>query len=117
MDALAATPSMAIEATAAEVVEGEDVGRTVTFARAGAISLVRITGRASLMRTSGGISLTRTALKATLAFLRCRHQEGTTTTARMTGLGASRSLEPSPASWEALRPRHLIASSSSSLVR
>jgi hypothetical protein len=110
--------SVATEATAAEVVEVEDAGRIVTLARAGAISLVRAHGETSLVRVPGGISLTRTVRKATLAFLRChRRQEGTTTVTKMMGLGASKNLEPSPASWAALRPQHLIASSSSLLVR
>jgi hypothetical protein len=109
------------------VAEEEDDGRTETLVRAGAIDLVRITGRASLVRAPGetslarvpgGIRLVRTAHKATLAFLHYHHcQEGTTTVTKMMGLGASRNLAPSLASWAALRPRHLTASSSSLLVR
>jgi hypothetical protein len=60
----------------------------------------------------------RTIHKATLAFLRCHHnQEGTTTVTKMMGLGASKNLVPSLASWVVLRPQHLIMSSSSLLVR
>ena len=96
----------------------EDAGRIVTLAKAGAISLARTTGRVNLVRVPGGISLVRIVHKATLAFLRCHHhQEGTTTITKMMGLGASKNLVPSPASWAALRPQHLIASSSSLLVR
>jgi hypothetical protein len=118
MGALAVAPSAATEATTAEVVEEEDAGRIVTPAKAGAISLARTTGRASLVRVPGGISLVRTVHKATLAFLHFHHhQEGTTIVTKMMGLGASKNLVPSPASWAVHRPRHLIASSSSSLVR
>jgi hypothetical protein len=70
------------------------------------------------MRVPGGISLVRTVHKAMLAFLRCHHhQEGTTTVTKMMGLGASKNLVMSPASWATLRPQHLIATSSSLLAR
>jgi hypothetical protein len=96
----------ATEATAAEEAKVEDTGTAVTLAKNGMISLVRTAGRASLAKAPGETSLVRTVLRATLAFLHCRHhQEGMTTTTRTRGLGASRSLVPSPASWAALRPR------------
>ena len=117
MGTLTIASSAATKATVAEEVKEEDAGRIMTLAKAGAISLARTTGRTGLVRVPGGISLVRIAHRATLAFLRCRHQEGTTTTTQMMGLGASRSLVPSPASWAALKPQRLIASSSSSLVR
>ena len=118
MDVLAAAPSAATEATAAKVVEVEDAGRIVTHAKAGVISLARTTGRASLVRVPGGISLVRTVHKAMLAFLHCHHhQEGTTTDTKMMGLGASKNLVPSLASWAVHRPQRLMASSSSLLMR
>jgi hypothetical protein len=125
--ALVDAPSAATEATAAKEAEVEDTGTAVTLAKAGAISLARTAGRVSLVRAPGGtslvrvpggISLARTVHKATLAFLRCHHhQEGMTIVTKMMGLGASKNLVLSPASWAALRPWHLIASSSSLLMR
>lgn len=96
----------------------EDDGMTVALARSGVTDLVRITGRTSLVKAPGGISLARTARRATQAFLLCcRRQEGTMTTTRTRGLGASRSYVLSLASWAELRPQPLSASSSSSLTR
>jgi hypothetical protein len=127
MDASVVAPSAATKATAVEVAEEEDAGRTKTHVRAGKIGLVRITGRASLVRPPGEtslvrvlgvISLVRTSRKETPTFLRCHHrQEGTKIDTKMMGLGASKNLVPSLASWAVHRPQHLIASSSSSLVR
>ena len=98
--------------------EAEDAGTTAVPVRNGATGLARTTGRTSLVRASRGTSLLRTVLRAMLVSLLCRHsQEGTMTTIRMRGLGASRSLAPSPASWVALRPQPPSASSSSLLVR
>ena len=93
-----------IKGTAVEKVEAEDAGTTAAPARSGVISLVRIAGRPRLARAPGEISLRRIALRATLASFRCHHhQEGTTTTTKTRGLGASRSPELSPASSVALR--------------
>ena len=84
----------------------------------GATILGRILGRASLARAPGGSSLVRIALRAMPVFLHClHHQEGTKTITRKRGPGASRSLEPLPASWAAHRPQLLTASSSSSPAR
>ena len=95
-----------------------DAGTTVARARSGAAGLVRTAGRISLARVPGGISLARTVLRAMLGFLRCRHhQEGTTTTIKTRGLGASRSRVLSPASWEKLKPQPHSVSSSSFLAR
>ena len=111
-------PSATIGAMAEEEEEVEDDGKSVALAKGGVTSLMRTVGRASLMRALGGTSLGTIVLRATLASLRCHHhQEGTTTTTRTRGLGASRSLVPLPASWVALRPLPLIASSSSLPVR
>jgi hypothetical protein len=136
MDTLVIAPSVVTRATAAEVAEEEDTGRTETLIRAGVIGLVRITGRAnhvrppgetslvrvpgviSLVRVLGVISLVRTGRKATLTFLCCHHrQEGMKIDTKMMGLGASKNLVPSLASWAVHRPQRLIASSSSLLVR
>ena len=96
----------------------EDVGTTMAHARSGATDLVRTAGRISLARAHGGISLVRTVLKATLAFLHCRHhQEGMMTIIRTRGLGASRSHVLSLASLVEPRPQPLSASSSSLLAR
>jgi hypothetical protein len=101
-----------------EEAEVADAGTTVTPARTGATSPVRIAGRASLARAPGGISLVRTALREMPAFLRRhRRQGGMMTTTKMMGLGASKSLVPWLASWAALRLSPLTASSSSSLMR
>jgi hypothetical protein len=92
-----------------------------------AIGLVRITGRIGLVRPPGETSLVRalgvtcpvrTGRRATLDFLLCHHrQEGTKIDTKMMGLGASRNLVPSLASWAVHRSQRPIASSSSSLVR
>ena len=69
----------------------EDAGTTGAHTRGGGTGLMRTPGRISLARVPGGISLARTVLTAMLGFLRCRHrQEGTTTTIKTRGLGASR---------------------------
>jgi hypothetical protein len=74
--------------------------------------------RASLVTAPSGTSLVRIVLMATSASLHCRHRQGgTMTTGKTMGLGASKSLARSPASWVVLRLPPLIASSSSSLVR
>ena len=105
-------------ATTEEDDVAEDAGTTVALARSGVTGLVRTAGRTSLMRAHEGTNLTRIALRAMLASLRCRqHQEGTTTTIRTRGLGASRNRVPSPASWAELKPQLLNASSSSLLAR
>ena len=68
------------------VVVVADAGTTVTHARSGTTSLAR---------ALGGTSLVRIVLKATLAFLHCRHhQEGMTTTTKTRGLGVSRNHAP-----------------------
>jgi hypothetical protein len=118
MGALDAVPSATTVAKATEETAVEAAGTTVTPARTGAISLVRTAGRASLATALGVTSPARTVLTAMLAFLCCRHLQGEmTTTAKMMGLGASRSHARSLASWVVLRPPPLIASSSSSLAR
>ena len=94
-----------------------DAGMTVARARSGAIGLMRTAGRTILARAPGGTSLVRIAPRGTPVFPRCRHQEGTTITIRMRGLGASRSHVQSPASSVARRPQPLNASSNSSLVK
>ena len=99
MDASVDAPSATTEAMADEEDVAEDAGTIVAPARSGVTGLVRTAGRTSLPRAPGGISLAKTILRATLGFLRCLHrQEGTTTTIRTRGLGASRSHVLSPAS-------------------
>ena len=105
-------------ATAEEEDVVEDAGTAGTRAKDGVISLVKTVGRSSLVTPPGVTSLVRVALRATQACLRCHNrQEGTTTTARETKRGASRSHAGSRASWEEPTLRLLTASSSSSLVR
>ena len=94
-----------------------DAGMTVARVRSGATGLVRTTGRTSLAKVPGGISLARIVLRAMLGFLYCRHQEGTTTTTKTRGMGASRSHVLSPASWAELRPQPRSVSSNSLLVK
>ena len=90
---------------------------TVAPARSGATDLVRTTGKISLARALGGISLAMISLRATPVFLCCHHrQEGTTTTIKTRGLGASKSYALSPASWAELKPQPLSISSSSLLA-
>ena len=115
-DASVDAPSATTEATAEEDMVA-DAGMTVAHARSGATGLVRTSGRTCLVKVPGVISLARIILREMLGFLHCRHQEGTTTTAKTMGLGASKSLMLSSASWEVLRPRPPIASSSSLLAR
>ena len=92
MDASVDAPSATTRAKAEEEDVAEDVGMTVAHARSGATGLVRTAGRISLARVPGGTSLVRIDLRATPVFPRCRHrQEGTTTTIKTRGLGASRS--------------------------
>ena len=111
-------PSATTGATAEEEDVAEDDGTTVPLARNGATGLVRSAGRINLARVLGGISLARTVLRAMLEFLRCRpHQEGTATTIKTRGLGASRSRVLSPASWAELRPQPRSVSSNSLLVK
>ena len=96
----------------------EDDGKTVPLAKGGVTDLARTAGRTSLARGVGGISLVRIAHKATQASLLCHHhQGGMKTSIRTRGLGASRSRAQSLASWAALRPQPLSASSSSLLAR
>jgi hypothetical protein len=95
MDALVVAPSVATRATAAELAEEEDAGRTEVLVWAGASGLARITVRVSLVRPLGETSLVRplgetslvralgvtclmrTGLRVTLVFHLCRHrQEG-----------------------------------------
>ena len=105
-DASVVAPSATIEATTAEEAEEEDARTAATPARTGAISLVRTAGKASLVRATGGSSLVRIDLRATqLCLLYLHHRGGMTTITRTRGLGASRSLAPSLASWVALRPQ------------
>ena len=110
-------PTAATGATAEE--EGtQDVGKTAAHAKGGTTSLARIAGRTRLARGAGGISLTRIAHKATRAFLLYHHsQGGMKTIIRTRGLGASRNLVQSPASWAELKPQPLSASSSSSPMK
>ena len=108
---------------AEEEEEVEDDGKIVALAKGGVTDLARIAGKTrlareageiSLTRETGGISLARIARKATQASHRCRRSQGETRTATRTrGLGASRSRTQSLASWAALKPRPLSASSSS----
>ena len=112
------TPSAVIGAMAEEEEEVEDDGKIVALAKGGVTDLVRTTGRTSLAREPGEISLVRIARRATQAFLVCHHhQGGMKTIIRTRGLGASRSHVQSLASWAALRPQPLSASSSSLLAR
>ena len=105
-------------AMAEEEEEAVDDGKTVAFARDGVTTFARTTGRTSLAREVGGISLVRTTLKATQASLLCRlNRGGMKIIIRMKGLGASRSRAQSLASWAALRPQPLRASSNSLLAR
>ena len=111
-------PSAATGAMAEEEEEVEDDGKTVALPKDGVTDLARTAGRTSLAREVGGISLVKIARKATHAFLLYRHyQEGMTTIIRTRGLGASRSRAQSLASWAALRPQPLSASSNSLLAR
>ena len=101
----------------------EDDGKTVALAKRGVTDLARTAGRTnlarevggtSLAREHGGISLTRIAHKVMQASLLCHNsQGGMKTIIRMRGLEASRSRAQSLASWAALKPRPLNASSSS----
>ena len=96
----------------------KDDGTTEALASSGVTDLARIAGRTSLTRELGGISLVRIARKATQGFLLYHHhQEGMTTIIRMRGLGASRSRVQLLASWAAIRPQPLSASSSSLLAK
>ena len=118
MDVSADAPSATTGAMAEEEEEVEDDGKTVALAKGGMTDLARIAGRTSLAREAGEISLVRIARKATQAFLLCRHRQGgTKTNIKTRGLGASRSRAQSLASWAALRPQPLSASSSSLLAR
>ena len=111
-------PSATIGAMAEEEEEVEDDGKTVALAKGGVTDLARTAGRTSLAREVGGISLVRIALKATQASLLCHLlQGGMKTIIRTKGLGASRSRAQSLASWAALRPQPLSASSNSLLAR
>ena len=117
-DASVDAPSATTEATTEEEDMAEDAGMTVAHARGGATGLVKTAGRISLARAPGGISLARTVLRVMLGFLHCRHhQEGTTTTTKTRGLGASRSRVLLPASWAELKPQPHSVSSSSLLAR
>ena len=99
MDASVNAPSATTGATTEEEDVVADAGMTMAHARSGATSLVRTTGRTSLAKVPGGISLATIVLRAMLASLRYHHhREGMMTTTKMTGLGASKSLVPSPAS-------------------
>ena len=105
MAALVDAQSATAGVTTEEEDVAEDAGTIVALARSGATGLAKIAGRTNLVRAHGGINVARTALRAMLVFLRCRHhQEGTTTTIRTRGLGASRSRILSPASWAELWP-------------
>ena len=117
MDVSADAPSAMIGAMAEEEEEVEDDGKTVALAKGGVTDLARTAGRTSLAREVGGNSLVRIALKATQASLLCHHhQGGMKTITRTRGLGASRSRAQSLASWAALRPQPLSASSNSLLA-
>ena len=105
-------------AMAEEEEEVEDDGKTMTLAKGGVTDLARTAGRTSLTREVGGTSLPRIAHKATRASLLCHHSRGgMKTIIRTRGLGASRSLAQSLASWAAPRPQPHSASSSSLLAR
>ena len=86
--------------------EVEDDGTTEALAKGGVTGLARTTGRTSLARGLGGISLVRIARKATQASPPPlhHHQEGMKTIIKTRGLGASRNLVQSLASWAAPRP-------------
>ena len=119
VDALSTTTG----AMAEEEEEVEDDGKTVALAKGGVTDLARTAGRTSLVREVGGthlargvggIILARIAHKAMRASLLCHHsQGGMKTITRTKGLAASRSHAQSLASWAVLKPRPLIASSSS----
>ena len=114
VDASSATTGAMFE----EEDEADVAGTIAAHARIGATGLARTAGKTSLVRAPGGINLVRTALRATPVFLRfLHHQEGTTTTIRTRGLGASRNRVLSPASWAELKPQPRSVSSSSLLVR
>ena len=118
MDVSADAPSATTGAMAEEEEEVADDGRTVALAKGGVTDLVRIAGRTSLAWEAGEISLVRIARAATQAFHLCSHRQGgTKTNIRTRGLGASRSRVQSLASWAAVRPQPLSASSSSLLAR
>ena len=117
MDISADAPSAMIGAMVEEEEEVEDDGKIVALAKGCVTGLVRTAGRTSLARGLGGISLVRIARKATQGFLCHLRQEGMMTIIRTRGLGASRSRMQSLASWAALRPQPLSASSNSSLAR
>lgn len=111
-------PSATTGAMAEEEEEVEDDGKTVALAKGGVTDLARTAGRTNLAREAGGISLVRIALKATQSSLLSHlSRGGMTTIIRMKGLGASRSRTQSLASWAALRPQPLSASSNSLLAR
>ena len=119
--------SAATGAMTEEEEEVEDDGKTVALAKGGVTDLARTAGRTSLVREVGGtclarevggISLARITHKATRASLLCHHNGGgMKTIIRTKGLGASRSRAQSLASWVALRPQPLSASSNSLLAR
>ena len=93
-------------------------GKTAAHVKGGATNLARIAGRTRLVREAGGISLASITHKATWASLLCHHnQGGMKTSIRTRGLGAFRSCAQSLASWAALKPQPLSASSSSLLAR
>ena len=118
MGVSADAPSATTGAMAEEEEEVEDDGKTVALAKGGVTDLTRTVGRTSLARELGGISLARIAHKATRASLLCHHNRGgMKTIIRTKGLEASRSCAQSLASWVALRPHPLSASSSSLLAR
>ena len=103
MGVSADAPSATTGAMAEEEEEVEDDGKTVALAKGGVTDLAR---------EAGGISVVRIARTATHASLLYRHhQEGTKTNIKTRGLGASRSRVQSLASWAALRPQPLSASS------
>ena len=107
-------PGVATGAMAEEEEEVEDDGKTVALTKGGVTDLARTAGRTNLAREVGGISLVRIALKATHASFLCHHRRGgMKTIIRTRGLGASRGRAQSLASWAALKPRPLSASSSS----
>src|SRR4051812_44551995 len=95
-----------------------DAGKTAAHAQAGVTNLARTAGATRLARGTGGISRVRIALMATQACRRCRlSREGMKTATKTRGLGASRSLALSPASWAELKPQPLNVSSSSLLAK
>ena len=118
MCVLDGAPSAMTGAMAEEEEEVEDDGTTVALAKGGMTGLARTAGRTNLARGLGGISLVRIARKATQASLLFHlSQGGMKTIIRTKGLGASRSRAQSFASWAALRPQPLNASSNSLLAR